>query len=594
MSRLKFELGDFLFISIHIFLVLMLCSQSNNPKNVSRLKNAGLLRTSTIPSVFGKQGYTVRQDTSDPDWLLLETWIILLPYLVFYLIFSCSLSIILPNDCGRFGQVTRIVFCVVFLLYYVGLALVVDLFVLFALGILLGFLFCRKQLFIWLIFCGILGYSNDLLHSPLFQRHLFQHPIADLSSVFSLIYSAHYLSVLRAISVALTVAELYCQCPKSFCHTEPNSKSKTYGWNLLDVMEYVFYPYTFFIGPLTTFDDWLSHVCKRPSNQSIRIANLTGRIRLLTCYSILFRAGRLMCWYIFWSAVLCLMYPNALMWYAESWHVPEDQSAVGPWRARGLVIHSGVLCFAGFVSAIHFYFLHLLFYGIPAVFADLEQYLIGDDHSVPKDFQMVSCAERGPEVNTSSCIRSQSLTVSSTAQLCLVPAPPSCVYHIVLFSEMWRHIYFPLRGAFNSDSNNHNFFRSVLGFASPFLFVLLFHSISQGNCVWAAFNLFQVASERTVKRLQQHSEFGAMLRQRFSARTFEWLSAFMRTVSWFFSVLAFVFFRFGFPIGLQFAQHVAFTPGAILVFVDLFCAQFVIAKINTIWNYRRFPVGFNL
>ncbi|KAF7256159.1 hypothetical protein EG68_06633 [Paragonimus skrjabini miyazakii] len=508
MSRFKLELSDFLFFSIHIFLFIMLCSQSNNPRNVSRLKNAGLLRTSTIPIGFGKHSYS--------------TWIILLPYLVFYLIFSCFLRIILPSNYGKFEQVMRIVFCLVFVLYYVGLALVVDLFVLIGLGILLGFLFCRKQLFIWLIFCGILGYSNDLLHSSLFQRHLFQHPIADLSSMFSLIYSAHYLSVLRAISVALTVAELYCQSPESFCHTELNNKSKTHGWNLLDVMEYTFYPYTFFIGPLTTFDDWLSHVWKRPSNRSLRIANLTGRIRLLTCHSILFRAGRLMCWYTFWSAILCLIYPNALMWYAESWHVPEDQSVMDSWRARG---------------AIHFYFLHLLFYGIPAVFADLEQYLIGGDHSIPKDFQMVSCAERRPEVNTPSCVKSQPLPVSKTVQLCLVPAPPSCVYHIVLFSEMWRtfdrglygfilrHIYFPLRGAFNSDSNNPKFFRSIVGFASPFLFVLLFHSISQGNCVWAAFNLFQVASERTVKRLQQHSEFGAMLVQSWCLWIFSVLSS---------------------------------------------------------------------
>ncbi|KAA3676147.1 uncharacterized protein DEA37_0011996 [Paragonimus westermani] len=501
MNSFKCELSAFLFISIHICLFTMLCSQSNSPKNVSRLKNAGLLRTSTIPIGLGEHGYVVRQDASDPDWLSLETWITLLPYLAFYLTFSCSLRIILPNKYGKFGQVMRIVFCLIFFLYYVGLALVVDLFLLIGLGLSLGFLIRRRQLFIWLVFCGILGYSNDLLHSSLFQ------------------------------------------------------------------------------------------------NQSIQIANLTGRIRLLTWHSILFRAGRMICWYTFWSAVLCFIYPNALMWYAESWHVPENHPAVDSWRARGLAIHDGVLCFAGFVSAIHFYFLHLFFYGIPTVFADLEQYLTGGGYSLPKDFQAVSSGKRGSNVNTP--------TVSKSAQLCLVPAPPSCVYHIVLFSEMWRtfdrglygfilrHIYFPLRGAFNSDSNNSKFFRFVLGFTSPFLFVLLFHSINQGNCVWAAFNLFQVASERTVKRLQRHSEFGRMLGQRFSPRAFEWLSAFVRTVSWFLSVLAFVFFRFGFHIGLQFAQHVAFTYGAVLVFVDLFCAQFVIAKIKTIWNYPRFPVGFN-
>ncbi|KAF8565956.1 hypothetical protein P879_06613 [Paragonimus westermani] len=295
MNSFKFELCDFLFISIHIYLFTMLCSQSNNPKNVSRLKNAGLLRTSTITIGLGEHGYMVRQDASDPDWLSLETWITLLPYLAFYLTFSCSLRIMLPSKYGKFGQVMRIVFCLMFLLYYVGLALVVDLFVLIGLGISLGFLFRGRQLFIWLIFCGILGYSNDLLHSSLFQRHLFQHPTADLSSMFSLIYSAHYLSVLRAISVALTVAELYRQCPEPLCQTELNSKSKTYGWNLLDVMEYAFYPYTFFMGPLITFEDWLSYVRKRPSNQSIQIATLTGRIRLLTWHSILFRAGRMIC-----------------------------------------------------------------------------------------------------------------------------------------------------------------------------------------------------------------------------------------------------------------------------------------------------------
>ncbi|KAF6775441.1 hypothetical protein AHF37_05094, partial [Paragonimus kellicotti] len=406
MNRFKLGLSDFLFVSIHIFLFIMLCSQSNNPKNVLRLKNSGLLRTSTIPSVFDEHSYTVRQDASDPDWLLLETWILLscsLP--LFYLSFSWLVRIILPNNYRKLEQIMRIVFCLVFLLYYVGLALVVDLFILIGLGVLLGFLFHRRQLFIWLFFCGILGYSND-------------------------------------------------------CCTLPCSRSHP-----------------------------LAH---------------------LALYSLPSWAADLLVYILVRGSVIDL--PQCLdVWVVDSW------------RARGLVINNGVLCFAGFVSAIHFYFLHLLFYGIPAVFADLEQFLMGGDRSVPKDFQMVSCAERHPEVNTPSCVRSQSFTVSKTAQLCLVPAPPSCVYHIVLFSEMWRtfdrglygfilrHIYLPLRGAFNSDSNNLKFFRSVLGFASPFLFVLLFHSINQGNCVWAAFNLFQVASERTVKRLQQHSKLGAML-----------------------------------------------------------------------------------
>ncbi|OON22397.1 hypothetical protein X801_01703, partial [Opisthorchis viverrini] len=497
-------------------------------------------------------------------------------------------------------------------LHFVGILLVVDALVLTVLFAILGISFRGKRFIIW-IFTPVLFLAFDYLTDSRYYRQLLTRFVPESHAVGALVYSAHFLILLRSLSVALCLAE---ESHRISDGTLEHVRITPFRlWKTLwTVLEYAFYPYSFFFGPIVPFQDWLDFQDGKTNPSCIRFAKLTGRIRPLTVCSLLGRAIRLIFWYHFWYFVLCFLYPNALFMYAYFQPSRGRLSGFNPWETAGFSAKPVAIVMAAHMAGIHFYMLHLLFYGIPGLLSDLELFLSSNRRNiVPSECASShSCSEHHSS-NSGKQDSTDSISLSQ-ARICLIPAPPSCVAHVALYSEMWRqvmlhllsfdrglynfllrHVYHPLLPGIQTHQGLLRVVFHTSALVVPFVFVLVFHSFSYANVIWTVMNFIQLCAERILKWAFRQTHFGVLLRQTLSSSVLEYGVFLLKSLSWIFSLTAFIYFRFGYEVGTQFLYFAAFTPRkySVVSVLVLRCPDSRYRDCRTMW-LCRVPYWFPL
>ncbi|GAA56399.1 protein-cysteine N-palmitoyltransferase Rasp [Clonorchis sinensis] len=483
-------------------------------------------------------------------------------------------------------------------LHFVGILLVADALVLTVLFTVLGVSFRGKRYIIWIL-TPVLFLAFDYLTDSRYYRQLLTRFVPESHAVGALVYSAHFLILLRSVSVALCLADESHRISDGAL--EHGRIAPFRLWKTLwIVLEYAFYPYSFFFGPIIPFQDWLDFQDGETNPSCIRFAKLTGRIRPLTICSLLGRAVRLICWYNFWYFVLCFIYPNALFMYAYF----QPSRGLNPWETAGFSAKPRAIVMAAHMAGVHFYMLHLLFYGIPGVLSDLELFLSSNRRNIVPS-ECATCPSCPVHHSSNSGKQGSTDSTSlSQARICLIPAPPSCVAHVALYSEMWRsfdrglynfllrHVYHPLLHGIQTHQGLLRVVFHTSALVLPFVFVLVFHSFSYANVIWTVMNFIQLCAERILKWAFRQTHFGVLLRQTLSPSVLEYGVFFLKSLSWIFSLTAFIYFRFGYEVGMQFLYFAVFTPHILWSVFLFFAAQILSTEIVGRCGYAGFPIGF--
>ncbi|CAH8566754.1 unnamed protein product [Dicrocoelium dendriticum] len=255
---------------------------------------------------------------------------------------------------------------------------------------------------------------------------------------------------------------------------------------------------------------------------------------------------------------------------------------------------------------LHYYMFHLFLYGFPGLLSDIEHYL--SQKSIPVLPNATEKHPFSPKEQISSDDRLSLPEYSryeSPPELCLVVAPPSCVLHIALFSEMWRtfdrglygfmrcHIYEPLLSQTATGNIYWNRLIRGLAFTVPFLFVLLYHSISIDNVIWTLINLLSLFLETSSKWFVRNTCLFSDMRLRFPTYVTELLTNIWKVIMWAFSLYGFITFLFGINTALCFLFHIYLTSDMLLTCLLYVCGLYFVATIRRLCGYRGFPVSFN-
>ena len=104
------------------------------------------------------------------------------------------------------------------------------------------------------------------------------------------------------------------------------------------------------------------------------------------------------------------------------------------------------------------------------------------------------------------------------------PSHPKCIYRITRYSEMWRdfdnglylflrkYIYLPIVG------NQGSGWRKIIGATITFVFIYLWHGISNHVMLWSIFNYLAVMSEMVATSLGNHPTYINLEKQWLSPR----------------------------------------------------------------------------
>lgn len=454
----------------------------------------------------------------------------------------------------------------------------------------------REHRLLIAVLIGLIMFFLDEILSLIFKRGFpSSSPV-----MFSVIKSAHLTCYLRAGSVALTACTIFKTSSK-------RAFDKTTLRVLVDSLEYALLPYTFYFGPLITYEDWLTYRSRKITVQGITRAKQTGRLRPLTWSSLLGRAGRLIFWFHFWSLSLCFVYPVALFRYITWSNLLRPASRTNPWdSADGLQLSNFAMFTAVQAVGLHYYIFHLFLYGVPGLLADIEHFL--SLRSIPVLSNSARKCPFSRKEQVSSCDKpslSKAVGYDSPPELCLVVAPPSCVLHIALFSEMWRtfdrglygfmrcHIYEPLLDASATGSVYWNRLIRCLAFTVPFLFVLLYHSVLVDNVLWTIINLLSFSLEIFFKWLFRNTSHYSEMHIRFSPYVTELMTNIWKVCMWLLSLYGFIVFLFGTNTALCFANHVILTTHMLLNLLLYVCGLYFVATARRLCGYQGFPVSFN-
>ncbi|VDP72086.1 unnamed protein product [Echinostoma caproni] len=329
---------------------------------------------------------------------------------------------------------------------------------------------------------------------------------------------------------------------------------------LLDATEYAFYLPTIVYGPLVVYADWDDFVHQKKPKQFTRSL---GRFRRLTLPHLIGRAIRLLAAAAFGTILTCTLYAKAILSYPMYLNMHSSKASLNPWHDRGIQVRSWTVWSCLHLAGISFYYFHTLIYGIPGLIADTEQYVIETVQGWQSEVRRQEIEREKAKWNGLS--------------LCLVPGPPSCVFRITLFSEMWRtfdrglynfmfrQIYLPLRGD-NTDRGNSSVLGSIprlgrdfLAMAMPFLFVLLFHSVNKHNTVWIVINLIQFLVEKCFRWMDKNTDLGRKLKEPAWIHWRHRLLGVLHSVSLMTSLIGLIFFLFGYEVGMAFVKHIVFS-----------------------------------
>ncbi|TGZ70630.1 hypothetical protein CRM22_003094 [Opisthorchis felineus] len=204
MKSLERIFGIAIFFTLEAFLLIQLHRASSNPKNRLRLQSYGFLRAAT-GRLFTSFPTALLRDESDSDWDSLNRWVTYLPFYALYLVYSCSLEFILKNH-SLIKCILRTVASSLLVLRFVGILLVADVLVLTVLFTVLGISFRGKRFIFWIL-TSVLFLAFDYLTDSQYYQQLLTRFVPESHAVGALVYSAHFLILLRSVSVAWCLAD---------------------------------------------------------------------------------------------------------------------------------------------------------------------------------------------------------------------------------------------------------------------------------------------------------------------------------------------------------------------------------------------------
>ncbi|CAL8078907.1 unnamed protein product [Calicophoron daubneyi] len=532
-------------------------------------------------------------------------------YILIFMLFSACLDLITDF---KAIPCLRVAASVLLIWKILGGCFALDVLVITGSFSLVGVLIHKLKVFIWVFSIAVLLVVDKILEHRSVKGFILNTSYLTREQ-YLLAYPAYFMVVMRGISVALTVADEFSGKSTALSGSPSGNKLATSEspkiWvNFIDILEYAFYPYTIVFGPLVIYSDWKTYVQRKSGAVPVNSTRSLGFYRQLCCSHLLWRALRLFVWICLWNMALVFIYPNAILTYPvfarNELHSPHDN----PWKAFGP--NTDIMVWAAvYLAGMHFYSAHLVGYGLGGLMSDTENFIrsqvssqkITEQQSTdrePWSKKRHTLAGKGAEIK----IKAALANVDGN-QFCLVPAPPSCSYRILLFSEIWRtfdrglynflthHIYYPLLAGKRRASNAGPDFRATVIQTSsllfPFMIVLILHAPRPGNVIWTIINAGQILTERFIKWSYRKTRFGARLREVLSLCVLEHLCGVICAMSWILSMVGFVFFNFGYYVGVSFVRHTLLSRATLLILFE----RWVMYHFCSNYGPHPLPYGFS-
>ncbi|KAK4472810.1 hypothetical protein MN116_004027 [Schistosoma mekongi] len=570
---------------------LFVSSRSSVNLDLLHLRNASLI-----------QDLSLMQDAAEIQWTLLSIWMGFIPYLLIYSVLS-SLIFTLVNK--KIFRCSRIILSIWLISYLVGFKITIDI-----LLNLLSFL-CTSHLvsgncfLIWAFGVLIFQVSEFFIDSTRTNESSL-----NLGSVsydwYMILYAAHFNIILRSLSVALSFHKLSDNNKPSVKLTGKIGSIKSCNpifsvETLLDALDYSLYPYPLLLGPLVLYSDWVNFWTNLNSlhsshyHRSISLETLLSKL-----ISLVFKAIRLLFWSSFWSLCLCLIYPNSFSYLIPYAKLNEltTENELGQYY---IIIDRGTVGASIYLRCLHLYITYLQFYGWPYILSNLECLLIHLFHKL----SVIARSHKNSTITTDqireSCNDLNQLHVS------FIPEPPACLLHFVLVSECWRsfdrglynfiksYIVIPVMKFKLPSTCKHSvvltlfpMMKNWLALTISYSFILLYHGIDKTNAIWLFTNLLLLFSERSVKWVYRHTNFGSEIRYQLSDEWIRRLSLLLCATSGIFSALGNMYFLLGSKAANQLSMWLIHDPTLRLtIFVYFYCQLNVVTDLRNIFPSLR-------
>lgn len=512
-----------------------------------------------------------------------------IPYCLCHIFFCVLFSLLFP---AKHYRLLRLLSSVIVLIWFAGARFAVVILSQSLLFFFTSILVCGHRSILWLIAIVALWFTEKLF-TDLYLARIFFGPGSNIH--YQLLCTAYAFGLVRAISMGITLcSEFQVSMPFDW-----RTKLHTF----FDVLDYAFYPYPLLTGPIIIYPDWVVHHGDQKSTVQtewpVGAHRYVGRLRQLTWSHLLRRALRFALWMALRYIFFTLFHPFAILSSYSNFALD------APWHVKNNILGGYVLWGVITLVSVGFYFDHLFLYSQSALLSDLELFLVPYAQSPVLNLRSpakLKVNEDKPVKCEWSCeANNNSLNVTSSYR-CLVPAPPSCVMHLSLGSELWRmfdrgvynfgmcHVFRPIRRMLNFETQSllSTFLQTALPYLMPFVFTLMFHHPSLANVIWISFNITIMMGETLSGKMAAILHSKQLLSAGSILRIGAVMSAFRSAAC----LISFTFFIFGYELGVLFMQHV-FTNYGTFVFLALLIVRYHFSvSVRSAISYQGLPSGF--
>ncbi|KAL5107374.1 Serine/threonine-protein kinase PLK1 [Taenia crassiceps] len=350
----------------------------------------------------------------------------------------------------------------------------------------------------------------------------------------------------------------------------------------------VFMPASFVL-----FTDWLQwrdgqHEFKWSGPFQMAPKKLLGKatvVRTLSLGRLLLRALRIAFWCLVHKYVICSTnFVDILA--APFERILKSRDAPEDWF---------LICFAAYMFTVRFNVFYVIFYNLSRLLGDLQQFLLSPAFA-PNTTQLVKGDPNAERIWKEASLIGRWLRVELKTE-CLMPEGPCCLPVTFTSSEIWRyfdvglynvlkhHIYIPWmkltmavlgKGAGKDNKKQSSLvptFAALVGAACTYIFVLTFHSWSEGNCLWVSVSFILWMVERLVKHANKLYAICDSLSRRLSPSWEQRIRCLGCALLQTCNMMSFFCFLTNFDSGWFFITTMLTRPYAVLLFSSvLYCS----------------------